>query len=298
MAYLVMIRGLSMNLSLPEGVGFFPRAYTPEELREAAERGTILQATAVLCDERHDLHVELGCRTGRIARKEAALGIADGSVRDIAILSRVGKPVCFRVLSAPPDGELVLSRRAAQEQALSALLLLPPGTVLPAVVTSCAGFGAFCDIGCGVPALLGLERICTARLRHPAERFTAGQRIFAAIESVDPLRRRVSLTHRELLGTWKENAALFRQGQTVTGIVRGVQDYGIFVELTPNLSGLADRFEGLQPGDAVSVYIKSIQPERGKIKLSILHRLAAPQPPKPLRYFKTSGSISGWQYRD
>ena len=42
-----------------------------------------------------------------------------------------------------------------------------------------------------------------------------------------------------MLGTWAENAALFSPGQTVTGVVRSVEDYGIFVELTPNLAGLA-----------------------------------------------------------
>lgn len=285
-----------MNAYLPEGMGWHAHALPPELLHAAEADGRILQANAVMCDEKHDLWVDLGGRHGRIPRAEAALGIADGTTRDIAILSRVGKPVCFQVLGFAADGTPRLSRRAAQEKALSHLLTRTPGDILPAVVTSCAPFGAFCDAGCGIPALLGRENICAARICHASEVFTEGQAIYAAIQSVDPLRRRITLTHKELLGTWAENAACFRQGQTVTGVVRGLHDYGIFVELSPNLSGLADLYPGVQPGDHVSVYIKSIQPERQKLKLSILSRLSAPPAKKPFRYFKTSGSVSGWSY--
>ena len=282
---------------LPEGVDFHPQPFSLEALREAMLTGRILQATAVLCDEKHDLYVDLGCCTGRIPREEAALGIPEGQTRDIAILVRVGKPVCFRVVSVSPEGEVLLSRRAAQLQALSYLLQLEPGTILPAVVTSCTAFGAFCDAGCGVPALIGLESLCISRLRHASELLTENETIYAAVSAVDPLRQRISLSLKELLGTWSENAAGFRQGQTVTGIVRSVQDYGVFIELTPNLSGLADPVPDVQPGDAVSIYIKSIHPERCKLKLTVLRRLDTAPAPKPLHYFRTAGSTAGWCYK-
>lgn len=70
------------------------------------------------------------------------------------------------------------------------------------------------------------------------------------------------MTHKELLGTWMENASWFCPGETVRGTVRSVKEYGSFIELTPNLSGLADAREKLDPGDGVSVYIKSIRPEK------------------------------------
>jgi len=41
------------------------------------------------------------------------------------------------------------------------------------------------------------------------------------------------LTLRELLGTWSENAACFAAGETVVGIVRSVEDYGVFIEIRP-----------------------------------------------------------------
>ena len=46
---------------------------------------------------------------------------------------------------------------------------------------------------------------------------------------------RITLTHKELLGTWAENAAQFHAGETVAGIIRSVEPYGVFVELSPNL---------------------------------------------------------------
>lgn len=79
------------------------------------------------------------------------------------------------------------------------------------------------------------------------------------------------------MGTWLENAARFSPGMTVAGWVRGVKSYGTFVELTPNLTGLADQTEGLAEDDRVSVYIKAILPDRMKIKLTLIHRLE-PEP--------------------
>lgn len=46
------------------------------------------------------------------------------------------------------------------------------------------------------------------------------------------------MTHKELLGTWMENASWFHPGETVRGEVRSVKEYGSFIELAPNLSGL------------------------------------------------------------
>ena len=136
-----------------------------------------------------------------------------------------------------------------------------------------------------------------SRIFHPAERFSCGQHIHAAVLYTEPQARRIHLTHRELLGTWAENAACFQAGETVRGIVRSIEPYGVFIELAPNLSGLAERRAGLQEGDAVSVYIKSILPERMKIKLTVIDRLCRPSgPPPALRYYLTEGHIDQWVY--
>lgn len=280
----------------PEGrLGISP----PQELaalRQAAAERRVFEAVAASCTAAHELVVPLGTRIGIIAREECAIGIDDGTTREIAILSRVGKPVCFCVCEVHED-TLVLSRRDAQEQALGWFLSnLKRGDVVRARVTHLENFGVFVDIGCGVTALIGIENLSISRIWSPAERLSVGQDIYAVVLDIDRRLRRITLTHRELLGTWSENVARFSPGETVQGIVRSVESYGVFIELTPNLSGLAERREGLRPGQAVSVYIKSILPERMKIKLAIIDVLGPAPVPEPPRYFLPEGRLDSWIY--
>lgn len=293
-----------MKEFLPEGRLFRSRfqelqSMTPEGLARAMEEETILEAPALRCDASHNLHFRLGGLDAVMPRAECAVGIAEGTTKEIAILSRVGKPTAFVVEGLTgEDGKLrpVLSRRRAQEKALGRLMSLEVGTVIPATVTRLEPFGAFVDVGCGVPSLIPLGEISMSRIPHPACRFRVGQEIFAAVRSLLPERSRLMLSHRELLGTWRENAARFQPGEVVTGIVRGVMDYGIFVELTPNLPALADFQPGIQDGDRVSVFIKSIQWEREKIKLQILERLEPGKRWNPPEYFVVQGNVAGWKY--
>ena len=191
----------------------------------------------------------------------------------------------------------LLSRRAVQERAMDFFLEhLRPGSVVTAVVTHLESFGAFLDIGCGIVAMLPIEHISVSRISHPKERFRPGQKILAAVRSIDREKRRITMTHKELLGTWMENASWFHPGETVRGEVRSVKEYGSFIELAPNLSGLADAREDLRPGDGVSVYIKSIRPERMKIKLQVIEKLPPLAEPEPLRYQITDGVLDRWVY--
>lgn len=290
---------------LPEG----RRLETPENqaacsslsgLLSARDRDQILEGMALSCSPEHNLTVALGPFIGVIPRLETAVGVAEGTVRDIAILSRVGKPVCFLVegvMEGPEGPRLLLSRRRAQSLAREALMArLRPGMVIPCTVTHLEPFGAFVDMGCGLVSMIGLEQISVSRIPHPACRFTVGQEIFAAVVDTDPTLGRVRLTHRELLGTWEENARRLTPGMTVAGWVRGIKDYGAFVELFPNLSGLAEPREDLHEGDRVSVFLKSILPERMKIKLLIIDRLLPEPTPPPLTYFITDGRLGHWRY--
>jgi len=269
-----------------------------KELQTAMEQETVLEGTAVLCDASHALSVKLGNFSGIIPREEGAIGISDGTTRDIALLTRVGKPVCVIITAINPDGTLLLSRRKAQEKAKDHLMSFAcPGDIIPATVTHMESFGAFVDIGCGLPSMLGIETLSVSRIPHPKHRFAPGQEIFAVVTEAAPSLGRLYLSHKELLGTWAENAACFTPGMTVSGTVRGVKEYGAFVELAPNLSGLAElRDSSLQEGDRVSVYIKSILPERMKIKLLVIDTLPPDTAPPQIHYYQTQGRISRWEY--
>ena len=132
-------------------------------LRQAQDEGRILEAVAQRCTAAHDLLFDLGIAQGILPRVSCALGIEQGDTREIAILSRVGKPTCFIVTDIdestdPPTAWL--SRTIVQQKAQDRLLdSLRPGDVIPARVTHLEPFGAFVDAGCGVPSLIGIENL-------------------------------------------------------------------------------------------------------------------------------------------
>ncbi len=293
-----------MNEFYPEGVLLNTaanrrRTQTATALAEASIEGQVVEARAVLCDSEHNLHVDLPCMQGVIPREEGAVGISEGITRDIALISRVSKPVSFLVtgFDYTEDGQrrAVCSRRAAQEKCrLEYLRTRRPGDIVEARVTRLENFGAFCDIGCGIPALLPIASISVSRIAHPSDRLYVGMDIYAVITSIEE--NRICLSQRELLGTWEENAALFEQGQTVAGIVRSVEEYGIFVELKPNLAGLAEPRPGVQVGQHAGVYIKNILADKMKLKLVLIDVEDNHELPPPLPYFITEGHIDRWVY--
>ncbi len=269
-------------------------------LQEALADGRTLEGRVTLCDGAHDLHVDLGCMKGIIPRGEGALGIDSGAVRDIALISRVGKPVAFRVVGfeqgADGTSRAILSRKAVQADCVERFVRrLTAGDVIGARITHLESFGVFADVGAGLSALMPIDSISVSRIPHPNARFQPGQDIRAVVRSVDE-QDRITLSHKELLGTWEQNAAEFEAGQTVAGIVRSVEKYGVFVELTPNLAGLAEYVEGVQAGQSASVYIKSILPERMKIKLIIVDAFAEAASPPSVRYFTDCDHLDRWIY--
>ena len=279
-------------------------------LERAMNRGAIVEGIATLCDEGMRLHVDLHCARGIIEADETVACRAGESKKDIAVITRVGKPVACKILSIEcRNGEPVvkLSRRAAQEACIRHYMNnLSAGDILTARVTHLEPFGAFVDIGCGVPSLLSVDCISVSRISHPRDRLACGMTIPVVVKCVNRESERIYVTLRELLGTWEENAAAFEAGQTVTGIVRSIESYGVFVELAPNLAGLAEVGEEeaavlrSQIGQSVAVYIKSILPERMKIKLVLIDACcSAPAPRTPLRFFIDTAEtkhINRWRY--
>lgn len=288
-----------MQQYLPEGLMLHNPApcYSQAELERAQQDGTILTAVATMCDAQHNLIVNLGSATGLIPYEQTAIGIAEGAIRDVAILALVGRPVCFQVQNAA-SSPVLLSRRAAQLKARNALFAQHhPGDILPAVVTNPARFGAFCDIGCG-PCRFAWHREPLYLPDPPQSGAGAG-----GAASVCP-----SAHHGpgDRPGDAQPQGAVGHLG-TKCSCVPGrpdrdrhcTQQEGLwsFHRTAPNLSGLAEPRAGLEEGDAVSVYIKSILPQKQKIKLIVLKKLdraLLAQP--PIQYFETEGHLQSWQY--
>lgn len=295
-----------MNGYQPEGIFFNENAMSDAAfslmgLEKAKEKGKILHATVLLCDKEMNLHVSLGGIIGIIPKKEALYPIGSEPVKDIAILTRVGKAVCFHVKSIEMrDGVpiAILSRRSAQKECYeNKISTLRAGDIIKARVTHLEPFGAFLDIGCGIISLLPIDAISVSRISHPRARLRVGELIDVIIHSQE--NGRIYVTRKELLGTWEENASRFCAGQTVPGIVRSVESYGIFIELTPNLTGLAELKDNVNAEDDATVYIKSILPDRMKIKLIILDSgkgLAPIQASSCVSFMPKSPHIDYWRY--
>lgn len=280
----------------PENARYFKSVTT---LNEAFFEEKILEARAVICDANHNLIVDMGCIKGIIPREEGALGIKEGKVRDIAIISRVNRPVTFVITDfvRKDDGSTValLSRSKAQQRCMEQYInYLNNGDVIDARITHLEPFGAFADVGCGIVSLIPIDTISVSRIDHPRERFTVGMDIKAVVKNIE--NGRISLTHKELLGTWEENVNNFSVGETVAGIIRTVEQYGAFVELTPNIAGLAEIKDGITPGSQASVYIKNIIPERMKIKLIIIDTFEQKYKPVPPKYYFTGQHMDSFLY--
>lgn len=268
-------------------------------LAEAMRKKKILEARAVVCDSSHNLIVELPCMQGIIPREEGAKGINDGSTRDIALIARAGKPVCFRVMRIEHDESgkprAILSRRCVQEECWDNYLSrLSAGDIIPVRITHMERFGCFVDAGCGIPSLIPIDAISVSRINHPSDRFRTGQNIRAVVSGFDS--GKLCLSHKELLGTWEENASRFSVGETVAGMIRSVEPYGVFIELAPNLAGLAEPQDQVRAGQCASVYIKALIPEKMKVKLVIVDVFEPDTPPAPVEYFVDSDHISRWKY--
>jgi small subunit ribosomal protein S1 len=289
---------------LPEGELFCRddnKLYTStrKSLEESMILGRTLEAPCIICDNQHNLIVDFGFCKGIIQRSDGAIGIDTGATRDIALISRVNKPVCFKVIGFSVDAfghEIVmLSRKLAQEECVREYISkLRPGEIIDAKVTHLEPFGAFVDMGCGLPSLIPIDFISVSRIAHPADRFYINQMIKAAVRHICD--GKITLTHKELLGTWEENAASFNVGATVTGIVRSVESYGVFVELTPNLAGLAEVKDNVRAGQQASVYIKAIIPEKMKIKLIIVDTFDVGYVSHNYEYRFTAGKLDRWIY--
>lgn len=267
------------------------------KIEDAIAGGTVFEAKADMCTSNHEIIINLPCIKAIMPREEVCIGIREGKTKDIAVISRVGKPVCFKVIDIRYiNGEklAIVSRRAVQEDCMRDYLLkLQGGEVIDATVTHIEQFGCFVDIGSGIPSMIPIDEISISRIASPFDRFSVGDRIKVVYKRFDG--EKFYISHKELLGTWQENADMFKPGETVRGVVRSVESYGVFVELTPNLAGLAEPNDNVKAGQTASVYIKSINPDKMKIKLIIVDCCDSPLKMNNT-YFITDGVLSRWRY--
>ena len=258
---------------MPEGWKEIYRPLTMEELNNSWQSGDIMNGYVTKCDSKYNLHIELGKKViGIIPREEVeAINIDEtGFPRPSICINKVNKIVQFKIKNIEDENHVILSRKEVGKEALNwAINDLETGMILKGIVKNICSYGVFVEIGGGVVGLIYIEDISVARIQTPFERFKIGQKINVMIKYIDKSKQRVVLTYKELLGTWEQNIKEFSEGQVVQGIARETEKYknGIFVELKPNLVGLADYKENIKYGQSVKVSIIKIIPEKKKVKL-------------------------------
>ena len=258
---------------IPEGWIEDVSPITKEMLNNAIKTGDILQGIVSKCDSNYNLYVNLENNIkGIIPRAEVeAINVDEMGITKPKICeNKVNKFVQFNVKEFDNNNNFILSRKEVEKEAMSWMKVeLKEGQIVKGIVKSIKPYGAFIEIGGGVVALLHIEDISIARIKSPLERLSIGQKIEVMIKSIDRTNERIFLTYKELLGTWEENVKGFKAGTIVAGSAKEIEKSknGIFVELKPNLVGMAEYKEGIEYGNKVCVYIKKIIPERKKIKL-------------------------------
>ena len=146
------------------------------------------------------------------------------------------------------------------------------GQIVDGIVTGIQPYGAFVKMENGTDGLVYIEDLSVARIKSPEDRVRIGQKIKCMVKYVDEKTGRVNLSYKNCLGTWEENVQRFKEGMTVKGIVRDAEKNknGVFIELTPNLIGMAEYTDEFKYGEIIDVCIKRILPEKKKVKLTIV----------------------------
>lgn len=267
---------MNVNRFVPEGWNDIQTNLNVDKAKEYMNENKILQGVVNECDENFNLHINLGNGIKGVIPKSEVEGInvdKEGMPKTNLCTGKVNKFIQFKITNIDENNEVKLSRKQVQEEALDWIKKdLRPGEVVNGIVKNIQPYGAFIEIGGGVVGLAHIEDLSIARIKSPFERLKIGQKLNIMIKSINREDGKVILSYKETLGTWEENAKKFKVGMKTTGIIRETEKNknGIFIELTPNLVGMAEYEEGLEYGKQIDVYVKKIDLKKKKIKLLIV----------------------------
>lgn len=207
-------------------------------------------------------------------------------VPDISIFLNE-KMTCRVIQLDRKRGNLTLSRRAViQEERASnrekLLAELEPGQTRSVVVTSVQAFGAFADLG-GIDGLIHVTELSYERIRDPGDVVKIGDEFEVKVLKVDTSgdQTKIGLSRKAMLADPRADAMNeLKEGETVTGTVSRITEFGAFVEIAPGLDGLVhisevshERIHSvdkvLRQGEVIQAKILAIDLGKGQVKLSI-----------------------------
>ena len=248
-----------------------------EDLEEIKNKQQVLDMYVNDIDENLNMIGVVGNNIKSMIPRDEASSIVgeDGHVEERHIINKKGKilKVCIKDILKDNDGNITLicSKKELELKVRKWMYMhLKPGVKLRGIVVGLKDYAAFVDVGGGVTGILKLHDMSDSRLTNVSDMFKLGQRINVVVKKYDRDTGRIELTYKELLGTFEENVKEFKEGDIVEGIVRNRIKSGVFVELKPNVIGIAEHVNGIESNQKVLVSIKKINLEKKKIKLVII----------------------------
>jgi small subunit ribosomal protein S1 len=159
----------------------------------------------------------------------------------------------------------------------------PAGTRLFGKVTNIADYGCFVEIEEGVEGLVHVSEMdWTNKNVNPSKMVHVGQEVEVMVLDIDEERRRISLGIKQCYpNPWDEFAATHNKGDHVTGSIKSITDFGIFIGLEGGIDGLIhlsdiswsepgeEAVRKYQKGDTVEAVVLSVDPERERISLGV-----------------------------
>ncbi|MFT5936052.1 MAG: small subunit ribosomal protein S1, partial [Pseudohongiellaceae bacterium] len=159
----------------------------------------------------------------------------------------------------------------------------PENTRVKAVVTNLTDYGCFAELEEGVEGLVHVSEMdWTNKNIHPSKVVQLGDEVDVMVLDIDEERRRISLGIKQCFqNPWDGFAENFKKGDKISGSIKSITDFGIFIGLDGNIDGLVhlsdisweetgeEAVRNYTKGDEIETVILSIDPERERISLGI-----------------------------
>jgi small subunit ribosomal protein S1 len=159
----------------------------------------------------------------------------------------------------------------------------PTSTRMFGKVTNIADYGCFVEIEEGVEGLVHVSEMdWTNKNVNPAKVVQVGDEVEVMVLEIDEERRRISLGVKQCISNpWVEFSAQFKKGDKVTGTIKSITDFGIFIGLDGGIDGLIhlsdiswdlegeDAVRNYSKGEEVETVVLAIDPERERISLGV-----------------------------
>lgn len=159
----------------------------------------------------------------------------------------------------------------------------PKGTNVKARVTNLTDYGCFAEIADGIEGLVHVSEMDhTNKNIHPSKVVQIGDEIMVQILDIDEDRRRISLGIKQTMpNPWEEFDKNHQKGDKVSGTIKSITDFGIFIGLEGGIDGLVhlsdlswtesgeEAIRNYNKGDTVEAVILSVDAEANRISLSI-----------------------------